>query len=153
MKDDVPTPSRSQFFVLLLPLALGTAAFAAPPNLHAQVRTDSTAGVSAAAGATSEGLASFYAKRRQGRRTASGERFDNNALVAAHPTLPFGTRLRVTNLANNRSVEVRVVDRGPSAARRREGYVIDLSRAAARTLGFVRAGRARVRLQVLGARY
>ena len=72
-----------------------------------------------------------------------------NALVAAHPTYPFGTRVRVTNLANARSAVVRIVDRGPTAQLRSEGLVIDVSYKAAETLGFVQQGRARVRLDVL----
>src|SRR5687767_13438379 len=98
---------------------------------------------------TREGLASFYGKEFHGRRTASGTRFDMNAMVAAHPSYPFGTRLRVTNLANGRSATVRVVDRGPSAALRANGLIIDVSRRAAEVLGFIQRGRTRVRLEVL----
>jgi rare lipoprotein A len=94
-----------------------------------------------------EGWATFYAKRRAGRRTASGERYDPRALVAAHPTMPFGTEVRVTRLETGVSVVVRVIDRGPSAAQRRKGFIIDLSRAAAESLAFVRRGRTRVRLE------
>lgn len=96
-----------------------------------------------------EGWATFYTKLRAGRRTASGERYDPRALVAAHPTLPFGTRVRVTRLETGASVIVRVIDRGPAKAERRRGDIIDLSRAAAERLGFVRQGRTRVRLDVL----
>jgi rare lipoprotein A len=95
------------------------------------------------------GLASYYARMLEGRITASGTRFDNDAMVAAHPTYPFGTRLRVTNLRNQRSVQVRVVDRGPAAGPRARGVIIDLSRAAATALDFLRAGRTRVRIEVL----
>ena len=98
-----------------------------------------------------EGWATFYAKRRAGRRTASGERYDPSALLAAHPTLPLGTQVRVTRLETSASVVVRVIDRGPSPAQQRRGYVIDLSRAAAESLAFVRMGRTRVRLNVLGS--
>lgn len=72
-----------------------------------------------------------------------------NAMVAAHPRYPFGTLVRVTNLANGRSVEVRIVDRGPARQPQAEGVIIDLSRRAAETLGFVQQGRTRVRLEVL----
>ena len=96
-----------------------------------------------------EGWATFYARRRAGRRTASGERYEPRALVAAHPTLPFGTQVRVTRLETGKSVIVRVIDRGPSKAERRHGDIIDLSRAAAESLAFVRQGRARVRLDVV----
>jgi rare lipoprotein A len=136
---------------LVLLSAFLTASLLERSTVQAQSRRDSVAGASSAYPAPQEGLASFYSGRRQGRRTASGERFDNRALVAAHPTLPFDTKLRVTNLENGRTVEVRVVDRGPSAARQREGYVIDLSRAAARALRFTRAGHTRVRLEVVKA--
>lgn len=95
------------------------------------------------------GYATFYAASLHGRRTASGERFDNHALMAAHPSLPFGSIVRVTNLANQRSVDVRIVDRGPSAEQVKQGYVIDLSRAAAARLRMRRAGRVRVRIEVM----
>ena len=98
---------------------------------------------------TREGLASFYGREFHGRRTASGARFDMNAMVAAHPSYPFGTRLRVTNLANGRSATVRVVDRGPSADLRADGLIIDVSQRAAEVLGFIQRGRTRVRLEVL----
>src|SRR5262247_3938106 len=91
------------------------------------------------------GIASYYAEALDGRRTASGERYDMHALTAAHPTLPFGSRVRVTNLDNGRSVVVRINDRGPYV----EGRLIDLSYAAARELQFISRGTARVRLEVL----
>lgn len=91
------------------------------------------------------GLASYYAGHFHGRRTASGGRYDHDALTAAHRTLAFGTRLRVTNLDNGRSVEVTVTDRGPH----RRGRIIDLSRAAARRLDFIEDGTARVRVEVI----
>jgi rare lipoprotein A len=98
---------------------------------------------------TREGLASFYGREFHGRRTASGSRFDMNAMVAAHPSYPFGTLLRVTNLANRRSATVRVVDRGPGPDQQADGLIIDVSRGAAQRLGFVERGRTRVRLEVL----
>jgi rare lipoprotein A len=72
-----------------------------------------------------------------------------NALVAAHPSYPFGTRVRVTNLANDRSTVVRIIDRGPAPHLRADGLVIDVSRKAAETLGFIQQGRTRVRIDVL----
>lgn len=144
-------PSTTRQLTLVPALAFGLVAFGARATFAAQGQRDSRARAAGSAATANEGLASFYTKRRQGRPAASGERFDNRALVAAHPSLPFGTRLRVTNLANGRSVVVNVVDRGPSASRQRKGYVIDLSRAAARALGFVHAGNAKVRLEVIGS--
>jgi rare lipoprotein A len=91
------------------------------------------------------GFASFYGPEFHGRRTASGERYDEDKLSAAHRTLPFGTRVRLTNLKNGRSVVVTITDRGPF----RRGRIVDVSRRAARELGFIRAGVARVRLEVL----
>ena len=90
----------------------------------------------------SQGLASFYS---EGTRTASGEKFDAHELTAAHPTLPFGTRLRVTNVATGRSVTVRVNDRGPYVP----GRVVDVSYSAAQTLGMVGKGVANVKLDVV----
>jgi rare lipoprotein A len=81
--------------------------------------------------------------------TASGIKFDMNANVAAHPSYPFQTVVRVTNLSNGRSIRVRIVDRGPAAGPRADGVIIDVSRGAAQALGFIRAGRTRVRLEVL----
>ena len=96
-----------------------------------------------------EGLASYYADQFDGRTTASGSVFDNDALLAAHPSYPFGSVVRVTNLRNRRSVEVRIVDRGPTPAIQARGVIIDLSRAAAQQLGFIADGRTRVRVEVL----
>jgi rare lipoprotein A len=88
------------------------------------------------------GVASYYADKFNGHRTASGESFSNSALTAAHRSLPFGTRLQVTNPANGHSVIVRVNDRGPFHA----GRLIDLSKAAASRLGIVARGSGRVEL-------
>lgn len=101
--------------------------------------------------AAQEGLASWYGAAFQGKRTASGVPFDRHALVAAHPSLPFGTRVRVHRLTTGGSIVVRIVDRGPAARPRAAGVIIDLSEAAAKQLGFIREGRTRVRLEVLGA--
>jgi rare lipoprotein A len=97
------------------------------------------------------GLASYYARLFDGRLTASGTTFDNDAMVAAHPSLPFGTMLRVVNIRNQREVDVEVVDRGPAKGPRSDGVIIDLSRAAAEALGFLRAGRTRVRVEIIPA--
>jgi rare lipoprotein A len=90
----------------------------------------------------SYGLASFYA---EGQQTASGEKFDPNELTAAHPTLPFGTRLRVTNVANGRSVTVRINDRGPFVAKR----AVDVSYSAAERIGIIERGVVKVKLDVV----
>ncbi len=94
-------------------------------------------------GFVQEGLAVWYGPGFHGRRTASGEVYDMYALTAAHPSLPFGTRIRVTNLRNGKSVVVRINDRGPFGGK----YIIDLSYAAARAIGALKA--TRVRLEVL----
>jgi rare lipoprotein A len=91
------------------------------------------------------GVASFYGKRFAGRPTASGERFDPRQLTAAHKTLPFGTRVKVINPRNGRSVIVRINDRGPFT----KGRHIDLSRAAAEEIGLVNAGHGKVELLVI----
>jgi rare lipoprotein A len=92
-----------------------------------------------------EGLASWYGGKFQGRLTSSGEVFDTNLLTAAHKTLPFGTLVKVTNLANGRSALVKINDRGPFV----EGRIIDLSRAAAEQIDMVGTGTARVSVEVL----
>ncbi|APE32000.1 hypothetical protein BOX17_14195 [Halomonas aestuarii] len=85
---------------------------------------------------TQQGIASYYSDRFQGRTTASGEPFDQQALTAAHPTLPFGTRVVVTREDNGREVEVLINDRGPYA----KGRIIDLSKRAAKELGMLKRG-------------
>jgi rare lipoprotein A len=96
-----------------------------------------------------EGLASYYGPGFHGKTTASGARFDMRAMVAAHPTYPFGTIVRVTNLMNRRTLQVRILDRGPARGPQADGVVIDLSYGAAEALGFIRRGRTRVRLEIL----
>ncbi len=90
------------------------------------------------------GKASFYADKFEGMLTASGEKYKHNKLTAAHKTLPFGTKVRITNLTNDKSVEVTINDRGPYV----DGRIVDLSRAAAEELGFVNYGLAEVTLEV-----
>lgn len=92
-----------------------------------------------------QGLSSWYGKQFHGRKTASGERFDMHAMTAAHRTLPLQTHVRVTNLANGKSVVVRINDRGP----RLHNRIIDLSHGAAQVLGFIKKGLARVEVEVL----
>jgi rare lipoprotein A len=92
-----------------------------------------------------QGSASYYAAKFHGRRTASGETFDNRAMTAAHRSLPFGSLVRVTNPDNGRSVVVRINDRGPFT----RGRMIDVSRAAAEELGMVTRGHATVELALI----
>jgi rare lipoprotein A len=95
------------------------------------------------------GVASFYGPGFHGEETASGETFDQWEMVAAHRSLPLGSVVRVTNLENNRRVVVRIIDRGPYGRNFREGTIIDVSKGAARRLGFVKDGLVRVRVEVL----
>lgn len=92
------------------------------------------------------GQASWYGPGFHGRLTANGERYNQNAMTAAHPSLKFGTRVKVTNLNNGRSVVVRINDRGPFVG----GRVIDLSAAAARSLNMINSGVAPVEVTILG---
>lgn len=92
------------------------------------------------------GRASYYADKYQGRSTASGEPYNMHDMTAAHPSLPFGTPIRVTNLENGRSVVVRVNDRGPF----KPGRVVDVSLVAAQQLGLILNGTATVQIDVLG---
>lgn len=96
---------------------------------------------------TQEGMASWYGQSHHGKKTASGEAFDQEALTAAHRTLPFGTVVRVTHLASNRTVTVRINDRGPYS----DGRIIDLSARSAQDLGIAKLGVARVRIEQLAA--
>lgn len=100
---------------------------------------------SAARGYEATGKASWYGGDFQGQRTASGERFDLNEMTAAHRRLPFGTRILVTNLENNKSVEVVVNDRGPYVP----GRLVDLSKGAAEELSFAQEGIVPVRVETL----
>jgi rare lipoprotein A len=91
------------------------------------------------------GVASWYGEEFQGNTTANGEIYDLNGLTAAHPTLPFGTTVRVTNLNNRKNILLRINDRGPYIGQR----LIDVSWAAAKRLGFVASGTTRVRVEVV----
>lgn len=121
----------------LVALLVGCAGAASPRGHH----------VAKPSGKAAFGQASYYASKFHGRPTANGEKFDNGRLTAAHRTLPFGTKVRVTNLENGRSVVVRVNDRGPFV----KGRIIDLSQAAAKRIDMVRAGVVRVKVEPLGA--
>jgi rare lipoprotein A len=115
----------------LVAFGLAFGAFGAAASLHPSD-----------ASAAQCGKASWY---KMGSRTASGERMDANALAAAHRTLPFGTQVRVENLANHKSVVVRINDRGPFVG----GRVIDVTRGAAVQLGMISSGTARVKVSVI----
>jgi rare lipoprotein A len=101
--------------------------------------------VSTATAQVQTGKASFYADKFEGIPTASGEKYRHNKLTGAHKTLPFGTVVRVTNVANDKTVDVTINDRGPYV----EGRVIDLSKSAAEQLGFVNSGLADVKIEVV----
>ena len=136
-------PGNIRLFLLALALLCFGCATVHPPidlDREANPRVSSALRVS-----PQVGRASFYGEGFHGRETASGEVFDQEAMTAAHRTLAFGTRLRVTNLANGASVVVTVNDRGPYV----RGRMIDLSLGAARTLGFVEDGTTRVRVKPL----
>jgi rare lipoprotein A len=120
------------------------------PGALVHADSQSTSGLASAIGHSlvdlvEEGVVSWYGAAFHDRRTASGEPFDSGALTMAHPSLPFGTRVKVTNLRNGRSVVVRVNDRGPFVGTR----IADLSQAAATEIGMMRRGVARARIEVL----
>jgi rare lipoprotein A len=96
---------------------------------------------------TQTGKASFYADKFEGAMTASGQKYRHSKATAAHKTLPFGTKIRVTNLENNKAVEVVINDRGPYV----EGRIVDLSRSAAEELGYINKGLADVKIEVIDA--
>jgi rare lipoprotein A len=124
------------FLLVLGIVVLGTGCASTPTSrYHGPARTTDVR--------LAVGVASYYGKQFHGRKTANGEKYNMNALTAAHRTLPFGTQVKVTNLANERSVVVRVNDRGPFI----RGRIMDVSLEAARRLQMVGAGTARVRLE------
>ena len=109
--------------------------------------SNTAAALSGTVGETETGLAAVYSSRLNGHRTASGAHYNPKALTAAHQTLPFGTKVKVTNLKNNKSVVVRINDRGPKQA----GRILDLSRAAASAIGIGAKKTAEVKLEVVEA--
>ena len=126
---------------------LATTALAMPAASDSRLKSELPHQYAEVSGWTQDGQASWYGSRYHGRLTASGETFDMGSMTAAHRSLPFGTWLEVKNLSNGKTVRVRVNDRGPFAKDR----VIDLARAAADQLEFVRSGAVRVRLTVMPA--
>lgn len=125
------------------PTWLGQIALAAVLTLAGSVASGDSLDEDGGLHYTAEGRASYYSSRFHGRRTASGEPYDETIMTAAHPSLPFDTQLCITNLNNGRSAMVRVNDRGPFVG----GRIIDVSMAAARELGMLRAGIIRVRVE------
>ena len=134
------------FSAMLMPLLLTVSAAAQDAEITdepiAVTETQTEADVETEIGG---GMASYYGNELAGNRTASGERFNPQAMTAAHRTLPFGSMVRVTNVSNGDSVIVRINDRGPFS----RGRVIDVSQAAAREIGMHRSGTARVKLALL----
>jgi peptidoglycan lytic transglycosylase len=125
------------------------AAPSAPPQIGSEALCTNRGALGATGRHASDGAASYYAESFEGRTTASGEIFDGAKFTGAHQSLPFGTRVRVTNLNNNKSVIVRINDRGPFVP----GRVIDLSPAAAKFIDMIALGTVPVRLDVLPARF
>ncbi|ODC02885.1 hypothetical protein BFW38_04275 [Terasakiispira papahanaumokuakeensis] len=121
-------------FLMMAAFSIGLSACSAGPISRAD-----------APGFSQEGEATFYADKFQGRLTASGERFNQQAMTAAHRRLPFGVKVRVTNLANHKSTIVRINDRGPFVS----GRVIDLSKSAFRRIANIRAGVVNVKVEVV----
>jgi rare lipoprotein A len=134
-------------FVIKYVVGLGVAAFVAvsPPSRAQQPEYLPHCTPTLVRVGSRDGVASWYGQECQGNQTASGETYDMNGLTAAHRNLPLGTKIRVTNLINHRSLILRVNDRGPFVP----GRLLDVSRAAARRLGFVGAGTARVNIRVI----
>ncbi|WP_086617355.1 septal ring lytic transglycosylase RlpA family protein [Erythrobacter tepidarius] len=130
-----------------LPLEASAVSVEVVPRVPAPLPEETASAPTALPRATSlgRGSASYYASKFHGRRTASGEAFDNTAMTAAHRTLPFGSLVRVTNPATGASVIVRINDRGPFS----RGRLIDVSRAAAEELGMIARGHATVELELI----
>ena len=125
--------------VVALVVALSGRSVAEPPACVATMATASPQS------SNESGLASWYGEERQGKLTANGEVFDMNGLTAAHREFPMGTKVKVTNLKNHRTLILRINDRGPGIV----GRVIDVSMAAAKTLGFLHSGVVPVELEVV----
>jgi rare lipoprotein A len=130
-------------------VVLAAAALFAATWSYAAPAVPESADPGSKAKATQTGLASYYSRRFDGKKTAGGTTFSNDELVAAHASYPLGTVVRVTNLENGDSVDVRITDRGASRRSRRQGVIIDVSQAAAKRLDMKKDGRVRVRVEVL----
>ena len=119
-----------------------------PQSSPAQQKAAKAAPASNVAGKEQTGTAVFYSDKLVGRPLTSGEKYDKNALTAAHRTLPLGTMVKVTNLKNNKTVVVRINDRGPHGPK---AVIIDLSGQAAQELDMIKDGRAKVKIEVVEA--
>src|SRR5579872_6067110 len=137
--------SRARFILVLLSLLV--AACGKKKVKTAKGRNAPAPSVPAKIGSVETGMASWYGHPYHGRQAADGEIYDMETLVAAHRTLPFQTWVRVVNLQNDKSVEVRIIDRGPFI----DGRIIDLSHAAANAIGMIVSGTAQVRVEVIRA--
>lgn len=133
-------------FAALACLLLLSACSSKPPPGAYRVMGENYFPLKSAEGYAETGVASWYGKKFHGRLTANGERYDMHGRTGAHKTLPFGTIVRVTNLKNGKSADVRINDRGPFV----HGRVIDLTKTLAVELDFINEGTARVRLEALG---
>ncbi len=120
-------------------------AFQLSGNTPGHTHSDLLSDLFSTSSAAEVGKCGYYADSFQGRPTSSGEKYDKNLLTCSHKTLPFGTKVRVTRLDNKKSVVVRVNDRGPFI----EGYIVDVSRAAAEELDLIRKGTAQVRVEIV----
>jgi rare lipoprotein A len=141
------TPLRTLALSLGLVLAgtLLAQSPATPPTGSAPVTPSPSAPTAVQSGDNMEGLAAVYSDKLQGHKTASGQAFSQSKLTAAHPSLAFGTKVKVTNTKNNKTVEVRINDRGPTQA----GRVIDMSSAAASKIGLSKKAMVPVKLEVV----
>ena len=132
--------------LLCSPLACAATAEQQAPAAAGTAAADSPSRSSAVSGGRETGLAAVYSDKLHGKKTASGEVYDRNALTAAHKTLPFGTRVKVTNDKNKKSVTLRINDRGPTQA----GRILDISPKAAKALGIKPTAMAEVTAEVVG---
>jgi len=136
---------RAPVALALLSLLMSGCARHRPQTAHRTIPAPRTPTPTPSVGYTETGIASWYGHPYHGRQAADGETYDMETLVAAHRTLPFNTWVRVVNLRNERSVEVRIIDRGPFI----EGRIIDLSHAAAQAIGMEVSGTDQVRMEVI----
>jgi rare lipoprotein A len=135
---------RNLHLMITLCLLIGAGVMTFLPVVREGARADQACASEAPIeGTVQRGEASWYGKAHHGKKTASGERFDANAATAAHPTLPLGTEIEVTNLETGRETRLTVNDRGPTV----EGRVLDVSKKAAQDLGFVEDGTAQVEIE------